>query len=273
MKHQATKSPSDQLLAAEWNAEHVLTSGLDASKPSSGLAVGQLYWATDTKTLYKAISATEWEELLRGETVSRLAQLSEKSHANLTGVTASQHHSKTTSGEINLADLAEKAHGNLTGIGPSDHHAKTTAASEITSGVFSWDRIGLKVKPSATIKNSNDSSKFTNSTTYVELKEIKINDPIEGCRIWFTISTPNATYWAYGKIYKNGSPIGTERSTNSVVGEEFSEDFASIDLQPNDLLQIYGKCDPSGQVTTNKFRIGYEIDPTSVTKSTTNQDP
>jgi len=261
------------LLATEWNASHVLTQGLDADKPTSGLAVGELYWATDTKILYKATSATTWEEILRGETVSRLAQLSEKSHENLTGVTASQHHTKTTSSEIKLADLAEKAHTSLTGIGASDHHTKTAAASEITSGVFDWDRIGLKVKPSDTVKNSNDSAKYTNSTTYVKLKEIKINEQIEGCRVWFTISTPNATYWAYGKIYKNGSPIGTERSTNSVSGQEFSEDFASIDLQPNDLLQLYCHCDPSGQVATSRFRIGYEIDPTSVTKSTTNQDP
>ena len=94
MKHQASKSPSDQLLAAEWNAEHLLTEGLDADKPSSGLVARQLYWATDTKILYKATSATAWEEILRGEVVSRLAQLSEKNHGNLTGVTSDQHHSQ-----------------------------------------------------------------------------------------------------------------------------------------------------------------------------------
>ena len=94
MKHQATKSPSDQLLATEWNAEHLLTEGLDGSKPSSGLVARQLYWATDTKILCKATSATTWEEILRGETVSRLAQLSEKNHGNLTGVTSDQHHAQ-----------------------------------------------------------------------------------------------------------------------------------------------------------------------------------
>ena len=94
VKHQATKSPSDQLLATEWNAEHLLTEGLDADKPTSGLVARQLYWATDTKILYKAISATAWEELLRGETVSRLSQLNEKFHGSLTGVTADQHHTE-----------------------------------------------------------------------------------------------------------------------------------------------------------------------------------
>lgn len=67
-----------------------LTQGLDASKPAAGV-VGRLYWATDTKILYRD-SGTVWEEVLRGETVSRLAQLSEKSHASLTGITATQHH-------------------------------------------------------------------------------------------------------------------------------------------------------------------------------------
>lgn len=66
MKHQATKSPSDELYAAEWNAEHLLTEGLDADKPTSGLTARQLYWATDTKKLYKATSATTWEVILRG---------------------------------------------------------------------------------------------------------------------------------------------------------------------------------------------------------------
>lgn len=94
VKHQTTKSSGDTLLASEWNAAHVLVEGLDADKPTSDLAVGQLYWATDTKILYKAISATAWEEILRGETVSRLAQLSEKSHGSLTGVTADQHHAE-----------------------------------------------------------------------------------------------------------------------------------------------------------------------------------
>jgi hypothetical protein len=73
MKHQTTKEYEDNLQAEEWNAEHVITSGLDASKPSSGLAVGQLYWATDTKILYRATGATSWEEILHGDNVQARA--------------------------------------------------------------------------------------------------------------------------------------------------------------------------------------------------------
>jgi hypothetical protein len=68
MKHQTTKEYEDNLQAEEWNAEHIITSGLDASKPESGLAVGQLYWATDSGVLYRATSETTWEVLLRRRT-------------------------------------------------------------------------------------------------------------------------------------------------------------------------------------------------------------
>jgi len=67
-----------------------LQQGLDADKPTAGVA-GRLYFATDTKILYRD-NGTAWEEILRGETAIRLAQLSEKSHVSLTDVTPDQHH-------------------------------------------------------------------------------------------------------------------------------------------------------------------------------------
>ncbi|GAI75544.1 unnamed protein product [marine sediment metagenome] len=35
---------------------------------------------------------------------------------------ASAHHAKTVAGDLNLADLAEKAHGSLTGVTANQHH-------------------------------------------------------------------------------------------------------------------------------------------------------
>jgi len=63
--------------------------GLDADKPAAGTA-GRFYWATDTKILYRDTGAA-WEETARGETVTRLAQLSEKAHSSLTGIGADDH--------------------------------------------------------------------------------------------------------------------------------------------------------------------------------------
>jgi hypothetical protein len=35
--------------------------GTLAARPNSGLTVNRFYWATDTSTLYRSTSATEWE--------------------------------------------------------------------------------------------------------------------------------------------------------------------------------------------------------------------
>lgn len=47
------------------------------------------------------------------ESLLKLANFSEKAHSSLTGVTASQHHAKTTSPEID--------HGSVQGLGDDDH--------------------------------------------------------------------------------------------------------------------------------------------------------
>ena len=87
----------------------LLSQGLASARPAAGV-IGCLYYSTDTKVLERD-NGTTWDEVARGETVTRLAQLS------------------------------EKAHSSLTGIGASDHHAKTAAASEITSGRFVLARL------------------------------------------------------------------------------------------------------------------------------------
>ncbi|MQY58499.1 MAG: hypothetical protein GH144_02650 [Clostridia bacterium] len=75
--------------------------------------------ARDHKARHQKDGADDLESLLC------LANLAEKSHLSLTNVTASQHHTKTTSGEISLAGLAEKSHNSLTNVTASQHHTKT----------------------------------------------------------------------------------------------------------------------------------------------------
>jgi len=101
-----------------------LTEGTHANRPAAG-TTGRLYFETDTGICFRDNGAA-WEERWRLETATRLAHLAEKSHNNLTNVTANQHHTKTISSEISLADLAEKAHNSLTGVTASQHHTKTT---------------------------------------------------------------------------------------------------------------------------------------------------
>jgi hypothetical protein len=73
----------------------LLTQGVEASMPPSGLVAGQMYFATDTKKLYRAVDATTWAEVLRGETAIRLAQLFEKAHNSLSGIGANDHHNQS----------------------------------------------------------------------------------------------------------------------------------------------------------------------------------
>jgi hypothetical protein len=87
------KSGSDEVSLAGHDDElyGLIRMGLDASKPAAGTA-GRFYFATDTKILYRDTGGA-WTEATRAETVTRLAQLSEKQHSSLTGIGASDHHS------------------------------------------------------------------------------------------------------------------------------------------------------------------------------------
>jgi len=81
----------------------LLTAGLAADRPAASIA-GRFYFSTDTLILQRD-NGTAWDEIARGETTIRLAQLSEKAHSSLTGIGASDHHIKTTS----FADITDRA--------------------------------------------------------------------------------------------------------------------------------------------------------------------
>lgn len=57
-----------------------------------------------------------------------LADLAEKLHDSLTGVTANQHHTATVAGDINLNDLAEKNHASLASVTADQHHVAFVSA-------------------------------------------------------------------------------------------------------------------------------------------------
>lgn len=49
-------------------------------------------------------------------------------HAALSDVVATQHHTATVAGDLNLADLAARAHGDLSDAPADSHHAQTHTA-------------------------------------------------------------------------------------------------------------------------------------------------
>jgi len=89
-----------------------LEDGLDAAKGDAGRK-GRLYLATDTKILYED-DGVNWVERLRGESVTRLAELADKAHDSLSDVSSDQHHAQLHEGT--------HAHINLTGVSKDQHH-------------------------------------------------------------------------------------------------------------------------------------------------------
>ncbi len=109
----------------------LLAAGLAANRPAPGI-VDRFYFSTDTLVLERD-TGVAWVEVARGETAIRLAQLAERAHNSLTGVTPDQHHAKYTDAEAAAQAAALIAiHAALAAA----HHTKTTAAAEITSGTF-----------------------------------------------------------------------------------------------------------------------------------------
>jgi len=134
-----------------------------------------------------------------------------------------------------------------------------------------------KIVVSDELQHSNDNMKETDSTVYIKLKEIIVNPlrlKARGVfRIKFdlrhTAAAGTTGYVAYGRIYKNGEPIGTEQS-NNLTGEAAwqtkSEDL-TLTLEKGDLLQIYGKmnfADYKAQV--ENFRLYYTNDKLQIIK-------
>jgi len=78
------------------NTDHDLRYALQgtfAAIPLPGVP-GRRYWCTDILVMLRDTGGA-WIEMVRGETVSRLAQLAEKDHASLTNVLPDQHHARS----------------------------------------------------------------------------------------------------------------------------------------------------------------------------------
>lgn len=84
--------------------------------------------------------------------------------------------------------------------------------------------------------------------SYQKLSEVVV--PRSGAlRIAFSMMkfTPAGT--VYGRIYRNGSAVGTARSTTSSNYQEYIQDISS--WSPGDLLQIYGYATTEGDIGGN----------------------
>ena len=100
--------------------------------------------------------------------------------------------------------------------------------------------------------SSTDAGAGGNTVPYVKVRETEIVK--DGTlRIKFTLTTQAAGQTATGRVYKNAAAVGTERTTVSTGGEEFSEDISGWSV--GDLVQIYYHGTGSNNVIITNFRI------------------
>lgn len=151
-----------------------------------------------------------------------------------------------TDGEIDASSpidetLMTKIRNNIEG----HNHSEATTTDIVNAGLQAYTAGDYLIQ-------SNDTERNTSSTSYVKVKEIKILRA-GGYRIKFDIKNNGGASSAYGRIYKNGVAIGTERTTTSSTDVNYSEDITGF--VSGDLIQIYAKNQIGTPTYINDFRI------------------
>lgn len=120
----------------------------------------------------------------------------------------------------------------------------------------------IKKGVSDTLRNSHDTQRTTPDNWYnKQLIMAFPNGFIGNARVKIDCKTNNATYPCYARVYKNGSPLGTEIVEPSTSFITHSEDLA-LDQSPADTLEVWLKSGGSGvSVFVTNFRLYYDDNP------------
>lgn len=150
---------------------------------------------------------------------------------------------------VKLDDLAEPDDNFDLNVSTSRHGLipkLPNSFQKFFNGIGQWTVLAGSGEPililsvvSNNTRNSNDTERQSSTPSYVKLKETKMGEPTGKMRIYFEMKSSDGST-VYGRIYKNGSPIGTQRSTDSTDYVPFEEDLSS-GLAAQDLIQIYAK--------------------------------
>jgi hypothetical protein len=118
--------------------------------------------------------------------------------------------------------------------------------------------VGLEYQAGNNIVVYNDSdSVSTPATSYTEKKACIIGRG-GTVRISFTLSSFSSSITVYGRIYKNGVAVGTERSTTSTTPVVFTEDIA---VSQNDRISLYLRTSRNGNPAFSRefvIRVNYD---------------
>jgi len=89
--------------------------------------------------------------------------------------------------------------------------------------------------------------------TYIALKQIRL-DRGGTLRISFKLRRVGGTLPVYGRVYRNGSAVGTERSTTSTSGDTYTQDISG--WSAGDRIQVYGRTsDYDSTVGVSELRV------------------
>jgi len=97
-------------------------------------------------------------------------------------------------------------------------------------------------------------AKAVTETEYTKKKEIKLNKtPDTTLKIYFVLNIGSGAGPLYGKIYRNGSPVGTERSKSGTGAVAFTEEISG--WSNGDLLQLYAYVTGTPIAYVQEFKI------------------
>ena len=144
--------------------------------------------------------------------------------------------SRTVVAGTGVSVAGNLASGNVTvGISAGGVGSTQLADSSVSQGKMvnytAGDRLLIKSVQETT----------TTSTTYTALKQIRL-DRGGTLRISFKlrrVAGGSGSPSVYGRVYRNGSAVGTERSTTSTSGDTYTQDISG--WSAGDRIQVYGR--------------------------------
>jgi len=139
-----------------------------------------------------------------------------------------------TSGKPGKQSIFRALRDNIDAALSGDPSAPKIQSAAFDDNVITGAKLEHTTAGDINVTDSTGTVAITN-TSYAKAKELIVGRD-GGARIVFTMLA-NSGGTAYGKIYKNGVAIGTERSTTSSTYVTFSEDFTGF--VQGDLIQLY----------------------------------
>lgn len=109
---------------------------------------------------------------------------------------------------------------------------------------------------SSTVQMAHDALASTASTSYVKVKTITINYGLTGTfYVKFSLASSTSGVTVYGRLYKNGSALGSRRSTTDTNAVEFTEG-PYTNISAGDKYEMYiGTSSGAAPVKVTNFRI------------------